>query len=842
MAFQYKSISFTNINRDGTALSPTLSFTPGTTPAVVDRFAIGNRVRMVVTVEITGASTWTNKAVRMNIMQFGRNVNEGPDFGLNSNGFVSVTATPGIWVTGNDGVELTRQNLDSISFQLVSGTDLEITMDLFITTDLGQYINPASFFVNNQLRLLTSRFQNFTNILESVGQTIFSTLEFFGITIRIKPNGAPDELVTNPTTLANFWNIPWVARWYNSGTPTNSGSGYSVDTVQQRWMNQLAITCPSQVSSGLASLANWGAPTWMATPSTFTDSMFTFQSIPPVALGSFLALNEKNTVTVRLEGYSDSSLTVTAINNIRVLLIRTDDFANNNVFVGTYDLSEGIIPAASIGNVQIHEALWGPNSWVQNLGSGRIDLTFTIDGAFLQLGREYRIIVNVYETANPDRPTAHISPPLYVQYVPPALPTIDSFLGTYAQEYNVTELDEIAPHQRIRARLDIDKASYAAALAAFGFTGTFDGSLDQITATFVGVSGIVSDTIETYRPNTLPSPLSNLILSNGMQIVTDDAATLSPAATFRVEAERASTTATIRWVVRMRQPNYTPGSYQVYDITFDQTVDIREFENTAGIPVLVGIRFLNPDVYPGVKEDILDICDRDFIICEVEKDGALLTGSVNLIATIYPVNSSGATTNPQIEEEESWAPSSVVIPIAISGKLDSVDASFGGDDFAVFKINTQQLNLGQRYRVTAIAIEQVPDYCPIGLVALTSITTQNTGGPSNWFTKCDISAWVAEIVAHPDYVGGLSIIYNQIEDGMGITVGTPSLAGYILTTSNIPTSYTEVYYTVRIDAIFDPGTGPHTISHVLFFTVPRPVFGAPSVAYNTNSYTCSDLG
>ena len=113
---------------------------------------------------------------------------------------------------------------------------------------------------------------------------------------------------------------------------------------------------------------------------------------------------------------------------------------------------------------------------------------------------------------------------------------------------------------------------------------------------------------------------------------------------------------------------------------------------------------------------------------------------------------------------------------------------------------------------------------------------------SGWFVKGNADLVVAEIIANPDYVSGPTIVYHRVVDSVGNPVGVTMLSGNTLTTQFIPISLTDVYYEIRIDAVFDPGTGPHNVSHTLRVNITQPVFGGGSVNYNSNSYTCSDLG
>lgn len=179
----------------------------------------------------------------------------------------------------------------------------------------------------------------------------------------------------------------------------------------------------------------------------------------------------------------------------------------------------------------------------------------------------------------------------------------------------------------------------------------------------------------------------------------------------------------------------------------------------------------------------------------------------------------------------------------VSGKLDDVDASFDVNDLAIFKINVQQLTQGQRYWVTAIAYQQVPDYCPIGLVSLTSTSTYRVVGVLPlWTITGNPTAVIAEILAHPDYVGGINIVQNNFVDNAGNPIGVLSYAGNIVTAIKISDTIPIAYYTFIVDADFDPGTGPHTVRHEIVMAVPIPAPTIIPIVTFDNTYKCSDLG
>jgi hypothetical protein len=328
-----------------------------------------------------------------------------------------------------------------------------------------------------------------------------------------------------------------------------------------------------------------------------------------------------------------------------------------------------------------------------------------------------------------------------------------------------------------------------------------------------------------------------------MTIVTNDATDLVLDCIFRIAEEYAGTLTEITWTISLNQPTSTNGITQFTQIDYLQKLDVDVFENDAITPNLLSIKFYDlADYILGIKTEIIDICDADQIIAEVEKDPAF-TGSINFIATIYPANELGDTNNNAIEEESSWAPITLQMQQLVSGKLDDVDASFGVNDLAIFKINVQQLTQGQRYWVTGIAYQQIPDYCPIGLVALTSTSTYRTVGVLPlWTITGNPTAVIAEILAHPDYVGGINIVQNNFVDNANSPIGVLSYAGNIVTAIKISDTIPIAYYRFIVDADFDPGTGPHTIRHEILMPVPIPAPSLIPIVTFDNNYKCSDLG
>lgn len=831
MPYEFKDIVIKNIDKNGNDLLPLLSFDPFTTPASIDQMAIGNRIRLIIRVDATGADTFSGRTLTVNLGLF---TDLQLPF-LNIYGYASqyLNTTPlnGFFNTGNISQtnNLPKQNLFSKFYCDATFTTATAEIDLYITMDVLQYINEQLSLTNND-RFIDSRHDNtpqfsLTNYLTSV----YTSPKQLGIIANVQNFSIPvNETVLNPNDGSMFWNIEHTGRWYNSN--------YLGATGGMRYLRDIEIECPSQISNLLPSV----------TKATATSSQSALQSIDASfnVLRNKLAVNENNTVRIYLRGNSSIIAPNPAITDIRALMFCTDNASNTANFFTDLKMSDAVIPQATPGSAVIDNMIYTPSDWYENVPNpDDIYIEFTINGNLLQFGSSYRIIINVYDNANPFRITSHISPELSATYVEPVIPNIDGYLSTYNAEFIGNDLT-LSPHQRVKASLVIDKTSYDTQLAGLGLAGSFDSAFFGLSCNFVGIGSVINQ-VQTYIPNTLTPPLNNEILTPNMVVVTNDPTTLRVEATFRVDEEYAGNTGYIDWSVNFNQPTFLVGQTEFNTVTFQQKLQVDLFDNDQITPNLINVRFLDYNLYPGTKVDVIDFCNRDKVIVEVEKDNAY-TGSINLIATIYPGSASGNTTMPQVEEEESWQPTVVRMPLLNAGELSNVETGFLGDDFATYEINLQQIPFNQQYWISAISLKTDPDYCPVGLVDDTKISTQ-FGTLVRWKVLADITDVVNEILTHPNYVGGLNIVRYRVVNSSNVLVGISQvISGYNLTVLNINNLlYNKVIFQLIIDAVFDYGFGTHTIRHELNVNIAQPfplLNPAPIIPYDSNAYICTDLG
>lgn len=822
MPYTFGSFQVRNVDKAGANLLPAsgiLTVLPATPVSVVRNTAIGNIVIISFIITGSGGNNFNNRQVRVNFSPFQPNAIPGANLGFESIGFVDGTLREGLFI-GNPSpfsFPFTSKNIKA-RFQRTAATTCYVEIEMYMTMDIAQYVSQNSYL--NTDRFLKAQVNG--PLLFNDSNSVYGAQRELGIRAQVFNLSTPVTESVQSTARISF-----ESRWYNSfllGVTTNC-----------RFLNSIAISSPNQIASGAPALTSMiaNAP---QTPSQNVDDSFIITSAQ-------LSKNEKNFVTMTFFGLARPSVSPNpASTSVRVVLLRIDPVSNTTDFVTDLELKDAVIPAALVPATQLDGAIWSPCSWT-NFPLA-MNLNFVLDGAFLNLGQKYRLLVNIYDNIN-NTVTTHLTPELSVTFTPPVTPNIDGYLGTYNKLYSGNDLANVAPHSRFKSRIVIDKSDYNTKLAALGLTGNFDNAFQTATCQVPLISGVTPQ-IRFYQKNTLTPPANNAVVSDGMVIVSDTATELILDAFFRVVEEQAGTSFQVTWTIQFRMKGYLPGQYLDYQILFNQDITCREFENYEGVPLLVSAKFYDADLYPTNKVEIFDLCGRDYVICEIEKDPTL-TGSVNFVACIYPsLDGTGNTALLSIEEEESWTPLTPILPQLSSAKLSNVETDFGGDNFVSFRINLQQIPLGSLFWITGIAYEQDPDYCPLGFVQQVVISTIRPAAVPYWSLGAQAANFVNEILAHPDYVGGINVVYHRVVDINGVSVPFFTLSTTVITNDTLSTvtmpPQPNVYYQLRIDAIFNSGSGNHNVSHTLDVIIPLMNTNDPPVNHSSNAYICNDLG
>ena len=823
MAYNFNNITFESIDSAGNTLMSALTFTATTIPAITEYMAIGNRVRLTLTVDASAGDDFTDKCLRCNLGLYVNNNDANAFlFGFDSTVFLTTTPTLCNFVVGTDPQAPSRHNFLALMSRNVASTQATIVIEFFVTTDLLNYVS-SSFSVSNERRFLSNELN--TNFYPLFNRTpsVYKLGSNIGVVGQVYDFATFIKSIFNGNG-SKFMLIPVRNRWYNSN--------YGGSTTSMRYIKEVEVTCPSQLALSLPSITNITA-TGPQLFSSSTDSAFTINA-------NQLSLNEDNSIRILMSGLANLPGPNPPVTGIKASLIRLDNITNTNDMFVDLEMSDVEIPQGVVVPGLLDGKIYTPSDWFENVPNpDDVEVQFVINGSLLTANARYRVIINVYDNVNQDYVTSHITPELVATYTQAVVPTVTGYMSVYNKEYSGNELT-VSPHQRVKATIEIDKTSYDTQLAGLGITGTFDSSLFFVQCELTTRPNTFAPD-QYYFANTLTPPLNNEILTSNMVKKTDNATTLRLEALFRIEEEYANTNNEFTWTVNFNQPTYTIGQTTLNRVIFKQKLDVTAFENDVFAPKLLAVRFYDADLYPTTKVAVTNICNKRYLIAEVEKDPAFI-GTINLVATIYPANSSGGTISTAIEEEEDWVPFQIQMAQEFSGKLDQVETSFGSDDFATFIINVNQLAIGQEYWVTAIAFETDPDYCPIGLV--NNIKIDTIYFTSGWNISVDLGFLIAEILAHPDYVGGINKArFRVIDQPSGTLVGaSQTISGSVLNVLNIRTGASPVLLQVQVDANFDPGTGPHTVRHELNLSINLPAYGPVTTNLDTNSYICIDLG
>lgn len=449
MAYTYDSIQLDCIDNTGAVINNIATFTAATLPTSPLRsFAIGNKIRLTLTILSTGGDSFLNRFVRFNPALFTiNNTINGFNFGYE-------TPNPLDIIPQQAFLNFSAPYLDNIYCEMSKNAPphdtATIVLEFYITQDILDYLQDT-IGAQNIKRFLSSRGQGID--LQNLYQSVYSTLtRSIGIIANVFDYTGFNASVLTPVG-NRFLRVPVAARWYNSDIDG--------DTTGMRYIKELEITSPSQIAAGLNPLTDATATSAQLNSAAIANGMF-------IVNGNQLAIGEDNSVRILLRGdaFVGSGGLNPAITDVRILLFRIDAATNTADFVTDLSLNDALIPQATPGSGQIDGAIYTPSDWFENIPlADDIEVQFTINGSMLTLNGQYYIVVNIHDSANVDYVTSHISPLLTATYTPPAIPTLTGYLSTYNTEYSGNELT-IAPHQRIKARLSIDKSSYVTALNA----------------------------------------------------------------------------------------------------------------------------------------------------------------------------------------------------------------------------------------------------------------------------------------------------------------------------------------------------------------------------------------
>ena len=369
MSYTYNNIQIDHIDSSGSVIGNIATFTALTIPLTpIEGFAIGNKIRLTLTIDSTGANSFLNKFVRFNPALFTiNNTISGFNFGYETPNPLTTTPQQAF-------LNFSAPYLDNIycemSMTAAPHNTATITFEFYVTQDVLDYLT-NTLSAQNTKRFLSSRGQGAD--LQNLYQSVYSTLtRSIGIIANVFDYSGFNLAVFTPSG-NRFLRLPVLGRWYNSDIDGQ--------TTGMRYIKELEITSPSQIAAGLNALTDATATSSQINQAAIANGMF-------IVNGNQLAIGEDNSVRILLRGdaFIGSGGTNPPITDVRVLLFRIDAATNTADFVTDLTLADALIPQATPGSGQLDGAIYTPSDWFENVpAADDIEVQFTINGSMLTL-------------------------------------------------------------------------------------------------------------------------------------------------------------------------------------------------------------------------------------------------------------------------------------------------------------------------------------------------------------------------------------------------------------------------------------------------------------------------
>jgi hypothetical protein len=390
-------------------------------------------------------------------------------------------------------------------------------------------------------------------------------------------------------------------------------------------------------------------------------------------------------------------------------------------------------------------------TWVLDSGTTYI-AEWELDASKFDFGGSYKFIVIIANGAKSLFNSASTKTTISATANP--TPTTGTMTGEIYDYNDVYTNDclQVTAYERIKSCVEVDKASYDTELSGKGLPGDFDSNFISVRVRLILGDANILD----------PFDPANTVIFDVNDKAGDPALTTKDTFNdfiscliFRTQPEWANIPFVVihTYTYNIAEPNnpYTDV------IHYQQLFNLDGLQEDTGNNFLTGITFEDQAGDP-VKE----ICE-DFngpLVVKVTKVGTL-PDDYNLIAGIKP-----DVVNADVEEEESY--NNNTLDQLDSSLLLNVDATFGGDDEAQFEVEDSLLELGQKYRIIAIAKKvnpTPPTACPvINIATQTEVTAEGVLG-GNQFADLDIDFTITNFAPSTVSAVDISTDINQFSTG-----------------------------------------------------------------------------
>jgi hypothetical protein len=226
MPYTYNNIQFQHVDETNTAFQTAASYTAATIPALTDIFAIGNRVKMTLTIDASGAETFASKLLRINPAMFLGSPNNSSillnasQFGFESNGVLTTTVTTAVL----NAPSQTQNNFECEMSCNAGFTTATVVIYFYVTNDLNRYLGnqPNATVLNINRLIATAPSGIFTN---NNPNTVYRVTKNMGFVSLVFDYIGFSENVIEPVGASPYLNIPMQVRWFNTDSPLTDCRG-----------------------------------------------------------------------------------------------------------------------------------------------------------------------------------------------------------------------------------------------------------------------------------------------------------------------------------------------------------------------------------------------------------------------------------------------------------------------------------------------------------------------------------------------------------------------------------------------------------------------------------------
>lgn len=736
-----------------------------------DRFSIGDFCEMVINLTATN-DDFLSKRIVFNPLLFGSTGSVS-----DSSGFIVETQSYIVPVAVNMNFTATDANNQnySASFQVNSATSATIRFRFYVTSQILSFI---PHIVDNAMRFGNMINDGFAKTQFQKENSVFTQVSNCKLYVSVAPQNDVNNAEIVQSSSNYTFDFAANVRWYDRNTDYSHGN---------RFLNIARNTLQS--SGNEIAFMQWNG--------SISDNISNDFDTNTLMLSTY----DDNRLVFALYGQSNG--TFGTVTSAKAMLVKVSNLSNQTDFVNDCNLIE-------LDNITTVVT-----------GSNSASVAFTVDKSLLQFGETYHIIVNTYDSSN-GFSTAHILPNLVADALPLIQPTIDGKITTYHKELENVAVN-VAPNERFKTSIRVDKTSFNNAMLQNGLNQDFDETFKSVQLQLSDTNAVLNgDNIAKWTTQTglLYGDLSSNDQTDHIEFATE------------IVAPNENVTKRLVWTITfyITTPN---GQVEPYNIIYQQHINIQAETITA----LTNVKLYEVENYPTTRTEVFDLCGLDRVVVEFEKAGALLDESTEFAPVLFS----------DAQRFENTINITDMLLTPKNNRLLTVLDTFDNDNLAAFTIDLTAIYNDTDYTIGILATRHFTSFCPV--VNNVNANYRIMRDSSYIYVYADIVNAVnaLDAAAEPNTLRIISheITNTATNDQTGLQpmiYPNPNTLNYVYIRIPVTSQYRSVDYAAIIESEHSDGNDTHLIQHkVDIKNIVLPKVAQGWVNY-VGSFDCLDLG